>query len=147
VFYPLSQKKKYSLSFWCNTHHKLTSNGTNMHRGPSSTNDFILLCKGWTLIGLGWNLDQTKLFVKFKITKLNCLHFELNRTVSDKTELFWTERNSYYWYSWKKKQTKSNFSYRIEFNCSEFNRIVLNRTLFRTELNCFSSISELFLIV
>jgi len=31
--------------------------------------------------------NQTKLFAKFKIIKLNCLYFELNRIVSNRTEL------------------------------------------------------------
>jgi len=35
--------------------------------------------------------NQTELFAKFKITELNCLHFELNSTVSNRTELVRTE--------------------------------------------------------
>ena len=43
---------------------------------------------------------------------------------------------------------KLNFSYRTELNCSELNWTVSNRTeLFWTELNYFSLVSELLVMV
>ena len=97
--------------------------------------------------GMKTEPNQTKLFVKFKIIELNRII-----CISNWTELFQTKLNYF-----ELNRTviigtiegkKSNFSYRTELNYSELNRTVSNGTkLFWAELNCFSSVSELLVIV
>ena len=49
-----------------------------------------ILGVGMVQFGMKTEPNWTELFAKFKITELNCLHFELNLTVSNWTELFRT---------------------------------------------------------
>jgi len=109
----------------------------------------FLVGVGMVQFGMKTEPNWTELFAKFKITELNCLHFELNWTVSNRSELFRTELNCYYWYLWKKYE-KNKWNWIL---VTELNWTVLNWTdlfwieLNCFELNCFSSVSELLVIV